>query len=58
MHIGYLVIESFASEDEIQSMINRMEQLVDEFDPSSTASIFSTKNQVSYLLLLDTSAAR
>ncbi|XP_045813456.1 phytanoyl-CoA dioxygenase [Trifolium pratense] len=42
---GYLVIESFASEDEIQSMIKRMEQLVDEFDPSSTASIFSTKNQ-------------
>ncbi|KAK2434292.1 phytanoyl-CoA dioxygenase (PhyH) family protein [Trifolium repens] len=42
---GYLVIESFASEDQIQSMINRMEQLVDEFDPSSTASIFSTKNQ-------------
>lgn len=27
-----------------------MEQLVDEFDPSSTASIFSTKNQVSYLI--------
>ncbi|CAJ2650258.1 unnamed protein product [Trifolium pratense] len=43
---GYLVIESFASEDEIQSMIKRMEQLVDEFDPSSTASIFSTKNQL------------
>jgi phytanoyl-CoA hydroxylase len=42
---GYLVIESFASEDEIQSMINRMEQLVDEFDPSSTVAIFSTKNQ-------------
>ncbi|XP_058735383.1 phytanoyl-CoA dioxygenase [Vicia villosa] len=42
---GYLVIESFATEDEIQSMTKRMEQLVDEFDPSSTASIFSTKNQ-------------
>lgn len=43
---GYLVIESFASEDEIEGMMKRMEQLVDDFDPSSTASIFSTKNQV------------
>lgn len=42
---GYLVIESFSSKDEIDSMIKRMEQLVDQFDPSSTASIFSTKNQ-------------
>ncbi|KAG4908919.1 hypothetical protein AAZX31_20G016100 [Glycine max] len=42
---GYLVIESFACSDEIESMMKRMEQLVDDFDPSSTASIFSTKNQ-------------
>ncbi|XP_061366307.1 phytanoyl-CoA dioxygenase [Gastrolobium bilobum] len=42
---GYLVIESFASKEEIEAMMKRMEQLVDEFDPSSTASIFSTKNQ-------------
>ncbi|KAE9597297.1 hypothetical protein Lal_00007273 [Lupinus albus] len=42
---GYLVIESFASKDEIEAMIKRMQQLVDDFDPSSTASIFSTKNQ-------------
>ncbi|KAK7317883.1 hypothetical protein RJT34_02480 [Clitoria ternatea] len=42
---GYLVIESFASDDEIQAMMKRMEQLVNDFDPSSTASIFSTKNQ-------------
>ncbi|XP_057415127.1 phytanoyl-CoA dioxygenase [Lotus japonicus] len=42
---GYLVIESFAGEDEIEGMMKRMEQLVDNFDPSSTASIFSTKNQ-------------
>lgn len=47
------MIESFASEDEIEGMVKRMEQLVDDFDPSSTASIFSTKNQVLlYLLLL------
>lgn len=42
---GYLVIESFASNDEIESMMKRMEQLLHDFDPSSTASIFSTKNQ-------------
>ncbi|KAI4357638.1 hypothetical protein L6164_001575 [Bauhinia variegata] len=35
---GYLVIESFA-------MMKRMDQLLDDFDASSTASIFSTKNQ-------------
>ena len=49
---GYIVLESFSSKDEIDSMIKRMEQLVDQFDPSSTASIFSTKNQVSYLITL------
>jgi phytanoyl-CoA hydroxylase len=42
---GFLVIESFASPEEIDAMMKRMEQLLDEFDYSSTASIFSTKNQ-------------
>ncbi|XP_054809891.1 phytanoyl-CoA dioxygenase [Prosopis cineraria] len=42
---GYLVIESFASSDDIDAMMRRMEQLLDEFDCTSTASIFSTKNQ-------------
>ncbi|KAF7808737.1 phytanoyl-CoA dioxygenase [Senna tora] len=42
---GYLVIESFASSEEIDAMMKRMEQLLDDFDSSSTASIFSTKNQ-------------
>lgn len=46
------MIESFATDDEIQTMTKRMEQLVDEFDPSSTASIFSTKNQVTYFSFL------
>lgn len=41
---GYLVMESFARPEEIDAMMRRMEQLVDEFD-CSTASIFSTKNQ-------------
>lgn len=43
---GYLVLESFASQEEIQSMRKRMEELLDEFDCSSDTSVFSTKNQV------------
>ncbi|XP_019256737.1 PREDICTED: phytanoyl-CoA dioxygenase isoform X5 [Nicotiana attenuata] len=42
---GYLLLESFANPAEIESLRKRMEQLLDEFDCSSTASIFSTKNQ-------------
>ncbi|KAM3327610.1 phytanoyl-CoA dioxygenase [Capsicum galapagoense] len=42
---GYLVLESFASQEEVESMRKRMEELLDEFDFSSDASIFSTKNQ-------------
>ncbi|KAL0446775.1 UNVERIFIED_CONTAM: Phytanoyl-CoA dioxygenase [Sesamum latifolium] len=42
---GYLVLESFASPDEIKALRLKMEQLLDQFDCSSRASIFSTKNQ-------------
>jgi len=41
---GYLVVESFASSDEIESMRKRMDQLLQDFDCSSS-SVFSTKNQ-------------
>ncbi|XP_022151735.1 phytanoyl-CoA dioxygenase-like [Momordica charantia] len=41
---GYLVIESFASSDEVDAMRKRMEQLLDGFD-CSTSSVFSTVNQ-------------
>lgn len=40
------MLESFARPEEVESMRKRMEQLLDEFDFSSAASIFSTKNQV------------
>ncbi|GMH01985.1 hypothetical protein Nepgr_003824 [Nepenthes gracilis] len=40
---GFFVIESFASPEEIESMRNRMDQLLDEFD-CSTSVIFSTKD--------------
>ncbi|KAK6122351.1 hypothetical protein DH2020_043971 [Rehmannia glutinosa] len=42
---GYLVLESFTSPDDIKSLRLKMEQLLDQFDCSSRASIFSTRNQ-------------
>ncbi|KAG5556776.1 hypothetical protein RHGRI_007143 [Rhododendron griersonianum] len=42
---GYIVLESFSSPEEVNEMRSRMDQLLDEFDCSSSASIFSTKNQ-------------
>ncbi|KAF8117071.1 hypothetical protein N665_0012s0083 [Sinapis alba] len=41
---GYLVMESFASEDEIGALRKRMSELLTQFD-CSVSSIFSTKNQ-------------
>ncbi|XP_010553849.1 PREDICTED: phytanoyl-CoA dioxygenase [Tarenaya hassleriana] len=41
---GYLVIESFSSEEEVGSMRKRMGELLSEFD-FSVSSIFSTRNQ-------------
>lgn len=48
---GYLVMESFASEDEIGALRKRMSELLTQFD-CSVSSIFSTKNQVSLSLFL------
>ncbi|KMZ76392.1 Phytanoyl-CoA dioxygenase, putative, expressed [Zostera marina] len=42
---GYLVMESFASKEEVNWMMKRMDDLLEEFD-GSTSSVFSTKNQV------------
>ncbi|XP_021896219.1 phytanoyl-CoA dioxygenase [Carica papaya] len=41
---GYLVVESFASTEQIGALRKRIHHLLDKFD-CSTASIFSTKNQ-------------
>ncbi|XP_077236094.1 phytanoyl-CoA dioxygenase (PhyH) family protein [Tasmannia lanceolata] len=41
---GFLVIESFSSPEELHAMMNRMDQLLNQFD-CSTISVFSTKNQ-------------
>lgn len=43
---GYLVLESFSSPEEIEAMRKRMDELLDEFDPSTTSTIFSTKTHV------------
>ncbi|KAG5553053.1 hypothetical protein RHGRI_011045 [Rhododendron griersonianum] len=43
---GYIVLESFSSPEEVNEMRSIMDQLLDKFDCSSYASIFSTKNQV------------
>jgi len=41
---GYLVIEGFASPEECKGLMQRMEELLEEFDPSDS-SVFSSKNQ-------------
>lgn len=42
---GYVVLESFASDEEIEAMRKQMDHLLDGFD-CSTSSVFSTTNQV------------
>ncbi|XAR72246.1 Phytanoyl-CoA dioxygenase [Bertholletia excelsa] len=42
---GFLVLEAFTSPEEIDAMRKRMDQLLDDFDCSSTTSIFSTRDQ-------------
>ena len=44
-HPGFLVLENFASPEEVQRLRSRAETLVDGFNPESV-SIFSTKSQV------------
>lgn len=41
---GYLVIESFANPEDIESMMKRMDKLLGDFDYTNV-SVFSTKNQ-------------
>lgn len=46
-HDGFLVLERFAGPSEVASLRHRVDQLVEEFDPSTVTSIFSTRNQTS-----------
>ena len=51
---GYLVLPEFFSIEQMQKLKNTALKIVDEFDPNSTRSIFSTKtadtNRDSYFL--------
>jgi phytanoyl-CoA hydroxylase len=42
---GYLVLPGFKSADEIARLRERAAEIVNEFDPSSTRSVFTTKDQ-------------
>ncbi|CAK9878011.1 unnamed protein product [Sphagnum jensenii] len=45
---GYLIIPDFASDEECTTLISRMDELLEAFDPAAI-SIFSTKNQKKYM---------
>lgn len=45
-------MESFASEDEIGGLRKRMDELLTQFDPSESSSVFSTTNQVNSIVLM------
>ena len=53
---GFLAIPGFSSPQEISDLRKRAEELVDGFDPSSSSSVFSTRNQVSHYQMNDSVA--
>ena len=42
---GYLVVKDFISEVQRKQLMDRAEELIDDFNPSSTHSIFTTNEQ-------------
>src|SRR5438552_1766083 len=42
---GYLIIPDFISHDICELLMNRTQVLIDQFDPGSVKTIFSTKSQ-------------
>ncbi len=42
---GFLVLEGFVGDDEIEALRDRALEIVDDFDPTDVVSIFSTKQQ-------------
>ena len=42
---GYLVIENFLGKDQRRDLMNRAEEMIDDFDPSASHSIFTTNEQ-------------
>lgn len=49
---GYLVLDDFASADEVAQLKARAEKIIEDFDASSP-SVFSTVNQVSYSMIYE-----
>ena len=45
---GFLVLERFAGPSEVASLRHRVDQIIQDFDPSTVTSIFSTRNQARY----------
>ena len=42
---GFLVLENYIDPEKCDSLKNRMQILIDEFDPQSVATVFSTDDQ-------------
>ena len=42
---GYLVLEDFLGQHERENLMNRAKEMIDDFDPSSSQSIFTTNEQ-------------
>ena len=42
---GYLVVENFIDEAQRSQLINRANEMIEEFDPASSNSIFTTNEQ-------------
>lgn len=42
---GYLVLEDFATKAQCESLMNRIESLIDGFDPGSLQTVFSTRDR-------------
>ena len=42
---GYLAVKNFLSSSQRKLLMNRAEELIDDFDPSTSQSIFTTDEQ-------------
>jgi len=42
---GYLVIEDYINKDQRDALMNRAKELIDDFEPPSSHSVFTTNEQ-------------
>ncbi|MDP9025791.1 MAG: phytanoyl-CoA dioxygenase family protein, partial [Candidatus Eremiobacteraeota bacterium] len=45
---GFLVLPGFASRQQVESLRNRADEIVAQFDPQQVRSIFTTRNQAEH----------